>query len=357
MHRRRLLTVAIALATGVFVSLPTLGASAGAAKGTFLQTNLVSNGAVPAQIVDPQLKNPWGLSSSAGSPMWVSDNNAGVTTLYNLTATPVQKVALTVTILPGKGSPMGSIGSPTGTVFNGSTDFHGDRFLFATEDGTIAGWKPSDGIVAMTEADNSMVGAGAVYKGLAIGNNGTANHLYAANFRFGTVDVFNSDFSQAASFTDSKIPAGYAPFGIQVLGSVLYVTYAMQNAEKHDDVAGQGHGFVDAFDLNGNLLDRLVSHGQLDSPWGLAIAPASFGEFAGDLLVGNFGNGRINAFTLDKGNFRGQLGSASGPIVIDGLWGLRLGNGGSGGDPNKIYFAAGINGESDGLVGSIEKAG
>jgi uncharacterized protein (TIGR03118 family) len=357
MHARRLLTVAIALATGVFVSLPTLGANAGAAKGTFLQTNLVSNGAAPAQLVDPLLKNPWGLSSSAGSPMWVSDNNAGVSTLYNLTASPVQKAALTVTILPGKGSPMDSIGSPTGTVFNGGTDFHGDRFLFATEDGTIAGWKASDGTIAMTEVDNSMVDAGAVYKGLALGNNGTANHLYAANFRSGTVDVFNSDFSQAASFTDPKIPAGYAPFGIQVFGSVLYVTYAMQNAEKHDDVAGQGHGFVDAFDLNGNLLNRLVSHGQLDSPWGLAIAPASFGEFAGDLLVGNFGNGRINAYTPDKGNFRGQLDSGSGPIVIDGLWGLRLGNGGAGGDPNKIYFAAGINGEVDGLVGSIEKAG
>ena len=131
----------------------------------------------------------------------------------------------------------------------------------------------------------------------------------------------------------------------------------MQNADKHDDVAGQGHGFVDAFDLNGNLLDRLVSHGQLNSPWGLVIAPGSFGDFAGDLLVGNFGNGRINAYTLDKGNFRGQLKSTGGPIAIDGLWGLRLGNGGSGGDPSKIYFSAGINNESDGLVGSIEKAG
>jgi uncharacterized protein (TIGR03118 family) len=357
MHGRRLLTVGLAVATAVGITLPAAGVSAGSAKGAFLETNLVSNGAVPAQIVDLQLKNPWGLSSSSGSPMWVSDNNAGVSTLYNLTTTPVQKVGLTVTILPGKGSPPPSIGSPTGTVFNGSSDFHGDRFLFATEDGTIAGWQSSDGIVAVTEVDNSMVGAGAVYKGLAIGNNGTANHLYAANFRFGTVDVFNSDFTQAASFTDPKIPAGYAPFGIQVFGQVLYVTYAMQNAAKHDDVAGQGHGFVDAFDLSGNLIDRLVSHGQLDSPWGIAIAPASFGDFAGDLLVGNFGNGRINAYTPDKGNFRGQLESGSGPIMIDGLWGLRVGNGGSGGDANKIYFSAGINGENDGLVGSIEKAG
>jgi uncharacterized protein (TIGR03118 family) len=357
MHRHRLLTFGLMVATAIGIALPAAGVNAGSAKATFLQTNLVSNGAAPAQIVDPQLKNPWGLSSSPASPMWSSDNNAGVSTLYNLTTNPVQKVGLTVTILPGKGSPPPSIGSPTGTVFNGSSDFHGDRFLFATEDGTIAGWKPSDGTVAATEVDNSTIGAGAVYKGLALGNDGTANHLYAANFRFARVDVFNGDFSQATSFTDAKIPAGYAPFGIQVFGPVLYVTYAMQNAEKHDDVAGQGHGFVDAFDLSGNLLSRLVSHGQLDSPWGLAIAPASFGDFAGDLLVGNFGNGRINAYTLDKGNFRGQLESSSGPIVIDGLWGLRLGNNGAGGDPNKIYFAAGINGEADGLVGSIEKAG
>jgi uncharacterized protein (TIGR03118 family) len=356
MYARRLLTAGLAVATALGITLPGAGVSAGAAKGAFLETNLVSNGAVSALLVDPQLKNPWGLSSSSASPMWVSDNNAGVTTLYNLTANPTKR-PLTVTILPGKGSPAGTLGSPTGTVFNGSGDFNGDLFLFATEDGTIAGWKSSDGNVAVTEKDNSMVGAGAVYKGLALGNNGTANHLYAANFRFGTVDVFNSDFSQAASFTDPNIPAGYAPFGIQVFGSVLYVTYAMQNAVKHDDVAGQGHGFVDAFDLNGNLLDRLVSHGQLDSPWGIAIAPASFGDFAGDLLVGNFGNGRINAYTLDKGNFRGQLESGSGPIMIDGLWGLRVGNGGSGGDANKIYFSAGINGENDGLVGSIEKAG
>lgn len=363
MYRRRMLTVAIALATGVFVSLPTLGASAGAAKGTFLQTNLVSDIPGAAKFFDASLKNPWGISSSPASPMWVSDNNAGVTTLYTGDGT---KVPLTVTISAGRASSAGTLGSPTGTVFNansvfsGGTDFNGDAFLFATEDGTIAGWKPVGGVfptTATTEVDNSTIGLGAVYKGLALGNNGTANHLYAANFRFGTVDVFNSDFSQAPSFTDATIPAGYAPFGIQNLGGVLYVTYAKQNAEKHDDVAGQGHGFVDAFDMNGNLLDRLVSHGQLDSPWGLAIAPASFGDFAGDLLVGNFGNGRINAYTADKGNFRGQLESSSGPIVIDGLWGLRLGNGGAGGDANKIYFAAGINGESDGLFGSIELAG
>jgi len=367
MYRRRLLHVAIALATGVFVSLPTLGASAGAAKGTFLQTNLVTDNQdlAKAKFTDPSLKNPWGISSSPASPMWVSDNNAGLTTLYGGEGTKPPFLLTGVAIPPAPGSPPKTLGSPTGTVFNpnsvfsGGTDFGGDAFLFATEDGTIAGWQPADGMVATTEVDNSMGGSGAVYKGLAIGFDGVSNHLYASNFRSGAVEVLKSDFSPAASFTDPKIAAGYAPFGIQNLGGVLYVTYAMQNAAMHDDVAGQGHGFVDAFDMKGNLLDRLVSHGQLNSPWGLAIAPASFGAFAGDLLVGNFGDGQINAYTLDKGNFRGQLMASSGPIVIDGLWGLRVGNGGGppfGGDPKAVYFTAGINHEADGLFGTITNA-
>ena len=359
MRQQRLLRATIALASAAILAGPALGASAGSAGTTFVQTNLESDIAGMAKFTDTDLKNPWGISSNPASPMWISDNNAGVTTLYGGDGS---KVPFTVTIPPGKASPAGTPGSPTGTVFNdsfSSGDFGGDLFLFATEDGTIAGWKFSDGLTAMTEVDNSTVGAGAVYKGLALGNNGTANQLYAANFRFGTVDVFRSDFSQAASFTDPKIPAGYAPFGIQNLGGVLYVTYAMQNAAMHDDVAGQGHGFVDAFNMNGTLLDRLVSHGQLNSPWGLALAPSSFGAFAGDLLVGNFGDGQIHAFTL-KGNFEGQLASATGPIVIDGLWGLRVGNGGGapfGGDPNAVYFTAGINGEADGLFGTITNAG
>jgi uncharacterized protein (TIGR03118 family) len=214
-------------------------------------------------------------------------------------------------------------------------------------------------VTAVVGKDNSP--AGAVYKGLAI-DGGASPHLYAANFHSGMVDVFNSDYSQGASFTDSKVADGYAPFNVQNLGGVLYVTFAKQNTERHDDVAGRGHGFVDAFDLQGNLLARLVTHGQLDSPWGLAIAPPSFGEFAGDLLVGNFGDGRINAFTLDKGNFRGALRDVvtGDPITIDGLWALRVGNGGggmNGGDPNAVYFTAGINGEQDGLFGTITNAG
>lgn len=356
-NRLGLLGLALGCASAALLTVPVVGANAGADHATFAQTNLVSDLPGMAKLTDSNLKNPWGISSSATSPMWVSDNNAGVTTLYGGSG---NKVPLTVTIPPGKASPPGTLGSPTGTVRNDTaTDFKGDFFLFATEDGTIAGWQPSDGTVALTRADNSLVGAGAVYKGLAIGFDGVANHLYATNFRFGTVDVFNPDFSQAASFTDPKIPAGYAPFGIQNLGGVLYVTYAKQNAEMHDDVAGQGHGFVDAFDMSGNLLDRLVSHGSLNSPWGLALAPASFGAFAGDLLVGNFGDGHINAYTVDKGNFRGQLMGGDGPITIDGLWGIRVGNGGggaNGGNPNALYFSAGINGENDGLFGTITNA-
>jgi uncharacterized protein (TIGR03118 family) len=352
MHRGRLLTIPIALAAGVILTIPALGTSADEARGSFRQTNLVSDGFVPAPLIDPSLKNPWGISSSRTSPMWVSDNNAGVTTLYTGAGA---KVNLTVTI-PGQG---GTQGSPTGTVFNGnSTEFRGDRFLFATEDGTIAGWNGT-GTVATTEVDNSAPGA--VYKGLAIGFDGVVDRLYAANFRAARVDVFSTDYSPAGSFSDPNVPKGYAPFDVQNLGGVLYVTFAKQNAQKHDDVAGPGHGFVDRFDLYGHLLDRLVSRGQLDSPWGLAIAPASFGALAGDLLVGNFGDGRINAYTLAEGDFKGALRSTNGsPITIDGLWALRVGNGGggaNGGDPSAVYFTAGLNHENDGLFGTITKAG
>jgi uncharacterized protein (TIGR03118 family) len=249
-------------------------------------------------------------------------------------------------------------GTPTGTVFNGGSGFKGDRFLFATEDGTIAGWNPAiNRTRARIEVDRSAVGLGAVYKGLAIGNNGVADHIYAANFRFGTVEVFDASYTMVAlsgAFTDPGIPAGFAPFNIQNLGGVLYVTYAMQKPDKHDDQSGPGLGLVDAYDLNGNLIRRVASGGPLNSPWGLAIAPASFGNFHDNLLIGNFGDGRINAYSLRTGAFRGQLKSeTSAPIAIEGLWGLRFGNGGQGASLNTLYFAAGINDEQDGLFGSI----
>jgi len=356
MERRKLFSLAI---VGSLVGLSAISAQADAGTNSFKQTNLVSNVPGMAQFTDPDLVNPWGISASSTSPMWVSDNGAGVTTLYGGGGV---KVPLTVTIPPAGNSPAGTLGTPTGTVFNGSAAaFRGDRFIFATEDGAIAGWQPAYGTTALIGKDNSPTGA--VYKGLAI-DNSASPHLYATNFHAGTIDVFDSGYAQvtlAGAFSDPKIPADYAPFNVQNLGGTLYVTYALQDADKHDDVAGRGHGFVDAFDVNGNLLGRLVTHGQLDSPWGLAIAPASFGRFAGELLVGNFGDGRINAYTLDKGNFRGWLRdmSTGGPITIDGLWALRVGNGGAapnGGDPNAVYFTAGINGEQDGLFGTIKSA-
>jgi uncharacterized protein (TIGR03118 family) len=349
--RRRRLTVAISLAAGLF-TLSAIGAGAGAGKTAFTQTNLVSDVPGMAPVTDPQLKNPWGISAGPTTPMWVSDNGAGVTTLYRGDGS---KQALTVVIPPGAGSGDAQ-GTPTGTVFNGnSAAFRGDRFLFATEDGTLAGWQPAFGVVARTEVDNSLPAPGAVYKGLAIGSTATGDRLYAANFRGGAVDVFDANYNPAGSFTDPKIPLNYAPFNVQNLGGVLYVTFAMRDATGHDDVAGRGHGFVDAFDLNGTLIRRLVSHGQLDSPWGLAIAPASFGDFAGDLLVGNFGDGRINAYTIDKGNFRGVLTGPNGtPIAIDGLWALIVGNAAA--DPNAVYFTAGINDEENGLFGKLTNA-
>src|ERR1700682_3133997 len=267
MHRGRLLTTALSLATGLSIAIPGVTANArDAAEGAFRQTNLVSEIPGMAPLTDPNLVNPWGISASATSPMWVSDNNAGVTTLYNGAGTPRP---LVVTIPPPPGSAEGVKGTPTGTVFNDTGGFNGDLFLFATEDGTIVGWKGSDGTLARNEKDRSKVDEGAVYKGLAIGNNGSANYLYAANFRFGTVDVFDTNFnlvSLGGSFSDSQIPAGFAPFNVQKLGGRLYVTYAMQKPDKHDDLAGPGNGFVDVYDLNGHLLQRLLPPRQHHSP-------------------------------------------------------------------------------------------
>jgi uncharacterized protein (TIGR03118 family) len=334
-------------------------ADANLARGSFHQTNLVSDIPGLAQSTDVNLKNPWGLSSSATSPIWVSDNNAGVSTLYRGDGSAVP---LIVTI-PAPNAPTG--GTPTGTVFNTTPDFpigaSKALFLFATEDGTILGW--NGGPSATIKVDNSAVpdaANGAVYKGLAIGTAGTNNYLYATNFRSGKVDVFDKDFHQvtlAGSFTDPSLPAGFAPFGVQNLGGQIFVTYAKQNAERHDDVSGPGNGYVDIFGTDGTFVRRFASGGTLNSPWGLAMSPSTFGNFHNDVLVGNFGDGKISAFT-SAGGPRGQLKSeTSAPIQIDGLWGLRFGNGGSGGDPNTLFFAAGINGEADGLFGTITNVG
>jgi uncharacterized protein (TIGR03118 family) len=332
---------------------------------TFLQTNLTSDIAGLALNTDPNLINPWGLTASPTGPFWVSDNNAGVSTLYNGQGQP-QPAAnpLVVNIPQPDGTPGGA---PTGVVFNSSPGFKvaedgvsaASVFLFATEDGTIAGWSPKvDPTNAVLAVDNSAQGA--VYKGLAIGKDpDDRTLLYAANFRNGTIDVFDKNFSLTTvggDFTDPNLPDGYAPFNVQNLGGKLYVTYALQDDAKHDDVPGEGNGFVDVFDTNGNMLQRLISNGLLNSPWGLALAPADFGPFGNDLLVGNFGDGHINAFDPTTGDFVGQLTDSVGnhPITIGGLWALSFGNGGAAGDPNTLFFTAGIDHEQHGLFGEIQ---
>jgi uncharacterized protein (TIGR03118 family) len=339
---------------------------------TFTQTNLISDGspqAGPARLTDPNLINPWGVAYSATGPFWISENNSGVSSIDSVTASGVTlNVIPPVTIAP----PTTDSGSaaPTGQVFNSlaSTgafmlqDGSPASFLFATEDGTISGWNPAAGtqsIIAVNESanpadGNEAQGVGAVYKGLALADTDNSPMLYAANFRHGTVDVYDQNFNAVNSFTDTNLPAGYAPFNVQVLDGKLFVTFALQDDAKHDDVAGPGNGFVDEFDLQGHLLARVASGGPLDSPWGLAIAPSSFGTFGGDLLVGNFGDGTIEAYNLKNDQFVGNLTDASGnPIVIPDLWELIPGNNGSAGNSNTIYFTAGVQDEMHGLFGSL----
>ena len=318
----------------------------------FSVTDLVSDIPGQAANLDPNLVNPWGIAFTPSSPFWVADNRTGVSTLYNGTGIALP---LVVTVPPPAGG--NPPAAPTGVVFNGGAGFEASpglpaRFIFASEDGTISGWNPTaNPTAALRVADNS--GSGANYKGLAIGNNGAGDFIYAANFHAGTIDVFDSLFAQSAlpgNFTDPNLPSGYAPFNIQNIGGKLYVTYALQDAQGNEVVSGAGHGFVDVFDLNGNFLQRLASQGSLNSPWGLAIAPSGFGPFANDLLVGNFGDGRINAFDPVTGMLLGTLDDMGGsPLEIQGLRALTFGNGANAGDTSDLYFTAGIPG--NGVVG------
>lgn len=356
-RRLRILASVAAMATLAMLAFPVsaFAQSLTYADGFYQQTNLVSD--LPgAQFTDSQLVNPWGLVASSTSPWWISDNGTGLSTLYDGQGV---KKPLTVTIPV----PAGSTAAPTGTVFS-STGFNisengvtaPSRFIFSTEDGTISAWTPTvDQTHAILEVDRSNVGAGAVYKGLAIGSNAAGTFLFATNFRAGTVEMFDTNFNYVGSFTDPKLPKGYAPFGIQNIGGNLYVTFALQDAAKHDDVAGHGHGFVDLFNTDGHLVRRIASHGDLNSPWGLAMAPANFGKFSNDLLVGNFGDGLIHAFNPLTGAHRGVLTDTHGaPIRISGLWALQFGNGAAAGATNELFFTAGLDGEAHGLFGDIQ---
>jgi uncharacterized protein (TIGR03118 family) len=338
---------------------------------TFTEDKLVgSDPSVGAAQTDPNLVNPWGVSESPTGPLWISDNGSGLASIYAVTSSGVTQNAIppiTISVPPGQ---MPGSASPTGQVFNSFQsegaftlqDGSPAVFLFATEDGTISGWNPGAGtqsIIAVDESQNpadgsEALGLGAVYKGLAVADTSKGPLLYAANFRHGTVDVYDQKFDFVKSFTDPNLPQGFAPFNVQVLHGKLFVTFALQDDQKHDDVAGNGNGFVDEFDMKGHLLQRVASNGPLDSPWGLAIAPQTFGRFAGDLLVGDFGDGTINAYNLRNSHFVGKLAGSDGkPITIGDLWALTPGNGGSGGDPNTIYFTAGLKNEAQGLFGSL----
>ncbi|PYV19444.1 MAG: TIGR03118 family protein [Acidobacteria bacterium] len=346
--------------------------SAPASAQSYRQQNLVSDlpGLAPTQ--DTNLVNPWGIVFPPTGPFWIADNGAGVSTLYDSNGNPFPLSSPLIVAIP---PPAGGSGSaPTGVVFNGTSDFMVSensasgpaRFIFVTEDGTISGWNPTVDVTnAILEVDNSAPGGpdgfllGAVYKGLANGNNGSGNFIYATNFSDGAVEMYDASFNFVKSFTDPGITpdaagTGFAPFGIRNINGNLYVTFAMQDSFRHDDVKGPGNGFIDVFDLNGNFVQRFASGGTLNSPWGLALAPAHFGKFSGDLLVGNFGDGRINGFMPQGHSFVGQLrGPLGQPITIDGLWGLTFGNGHTAGPTNVLFFTAGIFDESHGLFGKI----
>jgi uncharacterized protein (TIGR03118 family) len=327
------------------------------AQSAYAQHNLVSDVAGLANSTDTNLVNPWGIAFSPTGPFWISDNHSGLSTVYDSAGTP-QTLIVSIPTAAGGTPP----GAPTGIVFNNTTNFivetNKAAFIFAGEDGTISAW--SSGTNAVLKADNST--SETIYKGLALASSGGSNYLYATDFHNGKIDVFDANFRQvtlAGSFLDPGIPVGYAPFGIESFGTNLFVTYAKQDANKEDDVSGLGNGFVDVFDTSGNLVKRFASNGQLNSPWGMAMAPATFGEFGGDLLIGNFGDGRINAFDPVNGVFLGTLATTNGvPVSIEGLWGVKFGNGGKGGNVNTLYFTAGISGggaiEDHGLFGSIE---
>lgn len=322
---------------------------ASAAPLNLFVTNLVSDQPGKAQITDPSLVNGWGISSGPTSPFWVSANGTGVSTIYKVVGGVVTKIPLNVAV-PGNGS-------VTGQIFNSGAAggaFHGDNFVFASEDGTISGWRGTLG----ASAETLMAGSAAnVYKGLAYAQTGGSSYVYAANFRAGSIDVLKGDAaapSLTGTFVDPTLPAGYAPFNIQNINGTLYVAYAQQDGTKHDEIPGAGKGFVSRFDLNGKFLGRLVSQGALDAPWGLAIAPSTWGDLAGNLLVGDFGDGMIHRYDSTTGILLGALLGPNGtPLAIDGLWGLQFGNGGLGGDVNKLYFSAGPDGEAHGLFGAI----
>jgi len=330
----------------LFVTILVFGAlpAAAAVDNVYTVHPLVSNVPGMATFVDPNLVNGWGLAASSTSPWWVSDNGTNESTLYRADGTQVPLIVQ----VPIK---------PTGLVFWSFT--RRAVFVFDTEAGQLRGWHPSQGNQTVVLADRSADGA--IYKGLAYAATSSGDRFYATDFHNARVDVFDGNFAivnTPGAFVDPNIPAGWGPFGIQTIGSRVFVTYGLQDEEAEDEVSGQALGFVDVYDTGGALLARVAQHGQLNAPWGLALAPDNFGRFSGDLLVGNFGDGQINAYEeLENGHFahRGELRDATGKsISIDGLWALQFGHGAPNNGPtNTLFFTAGPNDEANGLFGSI----
>ena len=339
---------------------PAMAGTHSAAPSTYKQINLVSDQAGEAQVTDPNLVNPWGMSFSPVGPLWVSDNGTDKTTLYQGGVHGgTETVNPLVVNIPG--------GAPTGQVFNSSSNFvvHGSDgssgpavFMFVGESGHLTGWNPNVPAAnpPSTQAQDAVVTPGAVLKGLSIGSVKSGPRLYAADFSAATVDVYNGTFQRVVTpgnFEDRKLPAHYAPFNTAVLGGKVYVTYAKQGPGKVDEVDGPGLGRVDVFSLNGKLLTRMPDTTALNAPWGLAIAPTGFGSFSGDLLVGNFGDGKIHAYDPSTLALVGTLKRANNkPIVIDGLWGLLPGNGVQSGR-EEVIFTAGPGDEAHGLLGTL----
>src|ERR1700682_1426037 len=335
----------------------------------YKQTNLVSNIVGMAPTIDPNLKNPWGLTRSSGSPWWVGNNNSGTSTLYDGKG---NIIPLVVTVPAPKGAPAGTQSAPTGVVFNGSpTDFllaPGKQaiFIFATEDGTISGWNPGiDLHNAVLKVDNSDGGGadGAVYKGATSGEINGHKFLYVTNFRSAKVEVYNTNFKRVhldddafepAGDGDDRIPEGFAPFNIQNIGGSLFVTYAKQDGPRHDPVGGDGAGFVEIFTPDGKPIGHLEHGDWMNAPWGVVWTTRDFGEFSNAILVGNFGSGRIAAFNGFTYKFLGFVKNPDDSILnIDGLWSLTFGNDATAGPANTLFFTAGINNEQDGLFGTI----
>jgi uncharacterized protein (TIGR03118 family) len=355
--RMKLPPPACALCTALALALAF--AAPATAAGLYTQRNLVSDGFVAADHTDPNLVNGWGVAFNPTAYVWVSAADGMVSTLYDGDGNPQSLVVQ----IPTPDSPTG--GNPTGIVYNGSAGFLVDpanpqtpsRFIFATEQGVIAGWSPVvDSTHAILEADNS--GTGATYKGLALGMADGSQLLYATDFHHARVDVFDSNFQPVTlapgAFTDPTLPAGYAPFGIQAIGNRIYVTYAKQDPSMTEEVPGPGRGYVDAYMPNGRLLRRVASRGALNAPWGIAMAPEGFGRFSNALLIGNFGDGRINGYGAVRGHPLGALRDAGGPIRIEGLWGIAFGNGFFNQPVNALFFAAGPEDEEHGLYGRID---